>query len=141
MSYCPKCGTANPDGAQFCSGCGENLGATPVASQPAAVSAAAPAQNPYVASAAASQAPKQEVPTYLLQSILVTLCCCLPFGIASIVFASQVNGKVAAGDIEGALESSRKAKMWAWIGFGAGLVVNIVAVLINVGAAAAAGGM
>ncbi len=32
---------------------------------------------------------------------------------ASIVFAAQVDGKVAAGDWAGALESSRKAKAFA----------------------------
>ena len=56
-----------------------------------------------------------------MQAILVTLCCCVPFGIPAIVFAAQVNGKLEAGDLAGALESSRKAKMWSGIAFGAGL--------------------
>jgi len=62
-------------------------------------------------------------PNYLVWSILTTLFCCLPFGIASIVFAAQVNGKWAAGDVNGALESSRKAKLFAIIAAAAGLVV------------------
>jgi len=44
----------------------------------------------------------------------------------SIVFAAQVNGKVAAGDIAGAREASDKAKkfaMWAAI---AGVVVMVL---------------
>jgi hypothetical protein len=65
------------------------------------------------------------VPNYLWQSIVVTACCCLPFGIAAIVFAAQVNTKLAAGDVSGAMESSRKAKMWCWIAFGLGLVSNL----------------
>jgi hypothetical protein len=65
------------------------------------------------------------VPNYLWQSIVVTACCCLPFGIAAIVFAAQVNSKLAAGDVQGAMESSRKAKMWCWIAFGLGLVSNL----------------
>ena len=32
-----------------------------------------------------------------MQAILVTLFCCLPFGIVAIVFAAQVDSKVAAG--------------------------------------------
>jgi hypothetical protein len=52
-------------------------------------------------------------PNYLVWSILTTIFCCLPFGIASIVFAAQVNGKWAAGDAAGAQDSSRKAKQWA----------------------------
>jgi len=65
------------------------------------------------------------VPNYLWQSIVVTACCCLPFGIAAIVFAAQVNSKLAAGDVQGAMESSKKAKMWCWIAFGLGLVSNL----------------
>jgi len=67
-----------------------------------------------------------QVPTYLAQAILVTLCCCLPFGIPAIVFAAQVNSKVASGDMAGAWESSRKAKMWCWVAFGLGLASNII---------------
>jgi t-SNARE complex subunit (syntaxin) len=62
------------------------------------------------------------VPNYLVQAILTTVFCCLPLGIVSIVYAAQVNGKVAAGDRAGALESSRNARLWAWISFGVGLL-------------------
>ena len=37
------------------------------------------------------------VPNHLVWAILSTLFCCLPLGIVSIVFAAQVNGKLAAG--------------------------------------------
>lgn len=50
---------------------------------------------------------------YLVWAILTTIFCCLPLGIVSIVFASQVNSKWAVGDTQGAYESSRKAKLWA----------------------------
>ncbi len=76
-----------------------------------------------------------KIPNYLVQSILVTLCCCLPFGIAAIVYAAQVNTKVAAGDLAGAMESSNKAKMWCWIAFGLGLVANIIVVILQFAAA------
>ncbi|MCF7956273.1 MAG: CD225/dispanin family protein [Phycisphaerae bacterium] len=69
--------------------------------------------------------PQQNIPNYLVQSILVTLFCCLPLGIAAIVFAAQVNGKIAGGDIAGAMDSSKKAKLFCWISFGIGLVVII----------------
>ena len=42
-------------------------------------------------------------------------------GILSIVFAAQVNGKLAAGDYYGAVDSSNRAKMWCWWSFGLGL--------------------
>jgi hypothetical protein len=72
------------------------------------------------------------IPNYLAQAILVTLFCCLPFGIISIVYAAQVNGKLSAGDIAGAREASDKAKMWSWISFGVGIPVIIIWVIIQV---------
>ncbi|MGH8893164.1 MAG: CD225/dispanin family protein [Actinomycetes bacterium] len=77
-------------------------------------------------------------PNYLVWSILSTVLCCLPLGIASIVFAAQVNGKFAAGDIAGAQEASRKAKQFAIWSAVAGLVVGvlylILAIAVGVGA-------
>ena len=49
------------------------------------------------------------VPNHLVWAILSTLFCCLPLGIVSIVYASQVDGKRAAGDIAGARLASDKA--------------------------------
>lgn len=63
------------------------------------------------------------MPNYLVPAVLTTLFYCLPFGIVSIVYAAQVNGQIAAGNRAGALESSSKAKMWAWIAFGTGIVL------------------
>jgi len=62
------------------------------------------------------------VPNYLIPAILTTLCCCLPFGVVGIVFAAQVNGKLAAGDFAGALRTSNQAKIWCWVSFGIGLL-------------------
>ncbi len=73
-------------------------------------------------------------PNHLVWAILSTLFCCLPLGIASIVFAAQVNSKYAAGDFTGAQESSRKARtfaLWATI---IGLVLAVLyAVLLMAG--------
>jgi hypothetical protein len=57
------------------------------------------------------------VPNYLWQSIVVTLICCLPFGIPAIVNASKVDGLMARGDIQGAREASKSAKKWCWVSF------------------------
>lgn len=67
-----------------------------------------------------------QIPNHLVWAILTTLFCCMPLGIVSIVFAAQVNGKIAAGDIVGARDASDKAKkfaMWAAI---AGVVVLVL---------------
>ena len=46
--------------------------------------------------------PPSNIPNYLVQAILVTIFCCLPFGIVAIVFAAQVNSALAAGNYEAA---------------------------------------
>ena len=48
----------------------------------------------------AAAGPKPD--NYLVWAILSTLFCCLPLGIASIVFAAQVDGKYNSGDYAGA---------------------------------------
>src|SRR5690242_5253834 len=68
------------------------------------------------------------VPNYLVPAI-ISLFCCLPLGIAGVVFAAQVNTKVAAGDTAGALDSSKKAKMFSFIAIGLGLAGIICYVL------------
>jgi hypothetical protein len=75
-----------------------------------------------------TQMPSPHTPpkNWLVESILVTLFCCLPFGIAGIVFASQVNSKFAAGDYEGAIQSSKNAGKWTKIGFFIGISAVII---------------
>lgn len=84
-----------------------------------------------------------QVPNNLVWAILATLFCCLPGGIVSIVYAAQVNGKLAAGDIAGAQDSSEKAKKWAIYSAIAGIVVGILyavlVVMMGVGGAASGG--
>jgi hypothetical protein len=86
--------------------------------------------------------PQQNISNYLIQSILVTLFCCLPLGIAAIVFAAQVNGKIGAGDMAGAMDSSKKAKLFCWISLGIGIVGIIgyfAMIALGIAGAAASG--
>ena len=69
------------------------------------------------------------VPNYLVPAI-ISLFCGLPLGVVGVIFAAQVNGKVAAGDTAGALDSSKKAKMFSFIAIGLGLAGIICYVLI-----------
>lgn len=71
--------------------------------------------------------------TWMVESILVTILCCLPFGIAGIVNASQVESRYYAGNIEGAQRASIEAKKWTMIGFWigvAGVGVYVIWVII-----------
>ena len=70
--------------------------------------------------------PGATVPNYLVFAILTTVFCCLPAGIPAIVFAAQVNGKLQAGDLAGAQQASKNAKLWCLISLGLGLAVVVI---------------
>ena len=85
------------------------------------------AAGPPPAGMASATVPIQpHVPNYLVQSILATLCCCLPFGVVAIIYAAQVNSKLSAGDTAGAMAASRNARLWCWISLATGLVFTVI---------------
>ncbi len=69
------------------------------------------------------------VSTPLVPAILATICCCLPAGIVAIVYAAQVNSKLAAGDYVGARRSSHRAKVWCWVA----LLLSIAYWVLSIG--------
>ena len=105
--YCRNCGAQNDDNAWKCVNCGQVLAHGDVAGVPV-----------------------EPIPNYLVQAILATLFCCLPFGVVAVVFATQVNSRLAAGDVPGALDASHKARTWAWVSFICGLILTILVVLL-----------
>ena len=108
--YCTNCGAEVNDNTAICLKCG------------------VPVNN------AASKQIAAQIPNHLTGSILVTLFCCQIFGIIAIVYAAQVNSKLRIGDIQGATDSSNKAKMWMWWCFGIGLIVNIIVAISQISA-------
>ncbi|PWS32464.1 CD225/dispanin family protein [Pedobacter paludis] len=69
---------------------------------------------------------------WLVESILVTIFCCIPFGIVGIVYASSVNNKYAMGDYAGAQAASAAAGKWTKIGFFLGIVSIVLSFLFFV---------
>jgi hypothetical protein len=70
---------------------------------------------------------------------IISIFCCWPLAIPAIIFATQVNGKVAAGDIAGAQDSSKKAKMFSFIAIGLGLLgilCYVIMLILGVGLSA-----
>jgi type II secretory pathway pseudopilin PulG len=100
---CPNCGTPNDDNAWKCVQCQAILQQAPAAGGPPVV-----------------------IPNYLWQAIVCTVCCCVPLGIPAIVYAAQVNTKVAQGDLEGARRASKNAKIWCWVAFSLGIALSVI---------------
>lgn len=81
--------------------------------------------------------PKEPMPkTWLVESILATLFCCLPFGIVGIVYSVKVDSAYRAGDYDAARKASREAGTWTKVSFFIGLGgVIIYFILIAAGVA------
>ena len=121
--YCPNCGTKSDEGVRFCKNCGRSHTSEPVPDE---------VSRQHVPVPTPSHEAPPHVPNRLIWAILVTIFCCLPFGIVSIVYAAKVNGRVTGGEIEGARRASKKAKTWAWVAFGTGLVVYCLFGLVTI---------
>jgi hypothetical protein len=86
----------------------------------------APPQAPHVGHPAPVGAVPVSIPNYLVHSIVATVLCCLPTGVVGIVYASQVNSKLAGGDIAGAKQASDRARLWSLISLAAGAVFWVI---------------
>jgi predicted secreted protein len=71
------------------------------------------------------------VPNYLVPAI-ISIFCCWPLAIPAIIFAVQVNNKVQAGDVAGAQDASKKAKMFSFIAIGLGVLCILAYVIMMV---------
>lgn len=110
--YCRQCGQPVAPNAYACASC------------------QAPIANPYQAAtgmAAAPAMPSGDKPyNYLVPGIFAALCCCIPGGIVSIIYATQVDSKWTVGDVAGAQQAARSAKLWFWVSIGVGGIIGLL---------------
>lgn len=71
--------------------------------------------------------------SYLVWSILTTILCCPPFGIAAIVYSAKVDGLWNRGDAQGARDAAKQAKTFNWVAFGLGLAIYVFYLIYIVG--------
>ena len=69
---------------------------------------------------------------HLVEAILVTLFCCLPFGIVGIINAARVENAFYSGDETEAERLSREALKWSKIGLFAGIGILVFYILFVV---------
>ena len=112
--FCKNCGAELPEGSRFCTSCGCDQTVNPVVGQ---YNAAAHGERPS---------------TYLLLSILVTIFCCVPFGIVGIVYAAKVDSYWNSGRYEEARDFSRKARTWSLLGLFSMLLLWLAYIILIV---------
>ncbi|MEE1206609.1 MAG: CD225/dispanin family protein [Muribaculaceae bacterium] len=64
--------------------------------------------------------------TYMALSIIVTILCCLPFGIIGIVMSSKVDSAYNQGDYNEALRCSCQARNWCIAGIASSCAVYVL---------------
>ncbi len=68
----------------------------------------------------------------IISTLVSFLFCCIPIGVVGIIYAAQINGKVAQGDLEGARRCASTANIWSGVSLGlgaVGLIITLVAFL------------
>lgn len=137
--FCPKCGTQNPDGSKFCSGCGQPLApAAQSASQPAPTSQPAPQPAAFATSRAAGPAAYSTAgavrhtgiavgPVWLSYALIAVL-------VVAGVLLFQSWAEIPLAQISYATNGSARAGAPSSIGFGVlGVVCIVVPVLERLG--------
>lgn len=109
--FCKNCGNQIADAAVVCPKCG-----VPVAGKS-------------IASAT------EQVPNHMVGAILTALFCCQIGGIVAIVYAAQVNSKLARGDIEGARAASKTANTWITVNIITGVLIGVIYGIIGAASA------
>jgi hypothetical protein len=143
MVFCIHCGAQTVRYATFCSVCGKPLHVLPedlppeTNKQDDASTTEQTGNNPNAQSSIYAQHfssglktiqvnPVDQIKNYLVESILVTIFCCWPLGVAGIYFAAQVNSRIAMGDFNGAVSASNQAKTFVKYSFIIGLIIQIL---------------
>lgn len=70
--------------------------------------------------------------TWLIESIIVTILCCLPFGIIGIIKASKVESRFLSGNIDEAYRLSASAKSWVIYSVIGGIIAYVLILLSEV---------
>ena len=70
--------------------------------------------------------------TWLIVNIMVTVLCCMLFGIIGIIFSVQANNCMARGDLYGAEKANNTAKIMAFLGIGLGFVFSVIYIILVV---------
>jgi len=131
--FCVHCGARLDETARFCSQCGASIDSI-VNAQPLSGAESplnAPNDNPYASYDNYDHSSNYDRSSYdpastpiddrLLWNILATLFCCMPCGIAGIIYSSLCISAKGRGDFQSAYRYAKTAQILFWVSFGLGL--------------------
>lgn len=99
--YCKNCGKKIIEGDKFCKNCGKKILNDLIFEE------------------------REKIKNYIELSIASVLFC-VPFGVAGLIFSTEVEKNLKKGDIIKAKESSKKAKKYSLIGIIIGIPLTII---------------
>ena len=128
---CPECNASISSEAVYCPHCGAPITPKRTQGQQSATESARSCCDQYSQSSVNGAYTKTMPPkTWLLESILATLFCCLPFGIIGIIYAAKVESNWYAGRTYQALSYAKTAKTWTITSFIVGIVGGLCYILL-----------
>jgi ABC-type Fe3+ transport system permease subunit len=68
----------------------------------------------------------------VIAAVISFLFCCIPHGLISVYFASQVNGRAATGSLQDAEGAAKSAKTWAYVSIGISVLGLIISLAFGV---------
>ena len=116
--YCEYCGNQIAPNSGFCPCCGAKLNGNPQG---------AGAQMNY-------NGTRPQLNTWLIPAILVTVLCCMPFGLVSVIFATKANNALNTGNYQQAQIDSERAKIWFFVALVLGFISTVLYVLATIAA-------
>lgn len=141
--YCKKCGAKIPEGSRFCPKCGTNIPVGESTGQK--TTTGTDTQKMYSSCQSTESTEQRSNPgtseskplsrpnNYLLWAILVTIFCCLPFGVVGIVYALKVDSAWDEGLYGTAGEYSKKARNWTLWGAIISVLIYVIYFVVIVG--------
>ncbi|MDO4574495.1 MAG: CD225/dispanin family protein [Planctomycetia bacterium] len=79
------------------------------------------------------------IPNYMVWAILETVCCCLPLGVAGLVYALKANSAAQLGRYEEGMRAAKTAKTCLVVGLLLGILGCFLNILIQFAAEVAKG--
>jgi hypothetical protein len=130
--FCSNCGTAQDEAARF-----ETVEPAPADFSPDIVrSETQPPSPPPFPSMPPYKEPlppaaQRKIENNMIKSVIATVCCCIPFGVVGIIYASRVDTLSRCGDYAAAEEAAKKAGLWSNLAIGVGILAQIIVAVIT----------